>query len=728
MRTIFKIFIRDLKRIRKNVIAIIVMVGIIIVPACYAWFNIAANWDPYGNTEGLTVAVANADAGYDSNIVQLNLNLGEQIVHSLKENDQIGWKFTSVKNAKNGVKSGKYYAAIVIPEDFSQKLLSVFTKDANNAKLEYYINEKENAIAPKITDKGADAVQQQINETFTQTVAKAASGALEILTENLDGETSEEFLSKLTDSLDTAAGDLETLQSTVTAFSHMAGTLDSLLVSAQTTLPTIGQVSEEGKAALENASFLDSAQASMELVSDTLSSVAEQSGHFSDSVLTAVNTALDTIDSDSSLAAEHFSDISEDIQADTEKLAEYQTALRQLKVELEALPLPPDTSLIDSMIAKLQQAIDRENSLSQRLTDLSTSVLDGAEISSQTRKDLQALIQNTNSDLSDVKEDYHNTIQPQLDELSTSIQTASDNLSSILNRTGENFTQLSNLLVNADSSLSDAQAALEQTGSLLSHTQEQIENTLTKLQRAQNENPDSTVSELLKTSPSTMGTFLASPVQLDTHRLYPIENYGSAMACFYSSLAFWVGGVVMVALLKVEVDEDETLKNLKPFQKYLGRYLIFLLAGLLQATIICMGDLWFLEIQCLHPFYFLLAGWISSFVYVNIIYTLTVSFGDIGKAICVILLVIQIAASGGLFPIEVEPAFFQNVYPALPFTYSVNALRECVAGIYQNSYWLDLGKLMIYYLLALALGLIFRRPLIKAMAKFNQKLESTQVM
>ena len=184
----------------------------------------------------------------------------------------------------------------------------------------------------------------------------------------------------------------------------------------------------------------------------------------------------------------------------------------------------------------------------------------------------------------------------------------------------------------------------------------------------------------------------------------------------------------MVALLKVEVDEDETLKNLKPFQKYLGRYLIFLLAGLLQATIICMGDLWFLEIQCLHPFYFLLAGWISSFVYVNIIYTLTVSFGDIGKAICVILLVIQIAASGGLFPIEVEPAFFQNVYPALPFTYSVNALRECVAGIYQNSYWLDLGKLMIYYLLALALGLIFRRPLIKAMAKFNQKLESTQVM
>ena len=107
MRTIFKIFIRDLKRIRKNVIAIIVMVGIIIVPACYAWFNIAANWDPYGNTEGLTVAVANADAGYDSNIVQLNLNLGEQIVHSLKENDQIGWKFTSVKNAKNGVKSEK---------------------------------------------------------------------------------------------------------------------------------------------------------------------------------------------------------------------------------------------------------------------------------------------------------------------------------------------------------------------------------------------------------------------------------------------------------------------------------------------------------------------------------------------------------------------------------------------------------------------------------------------
>ena len=139
----------------------------------------------------------------------------------------------------------------------------------------------------------------------------------------------------------------------------------------------------------------------------------------------------------------------------------------------------------------------------------------------------------------------------------------------------------------------------------------------------------------------------------------------------------------------LEEDRKKQLFNVKNYQIYLGRYILFMIIGLFQSGLICLGDLYFLKIQCEHPFLFLLAGWISSIVYVNIIYTLTVSFGDIGKAICVILLVVQVAGSGGTFPIEVAPKFFRTVYPLLPFNYSMGAMRETIAGMYGNTYWTE---------------------------------------
>ena len=199
---------------------------------------------------------------------------------------------------------------------------------------------------------------------------------------------------------------------------------------------------------------------------------------------------------------------------------------------------------------------------------------------------------------------------------------------------------------------------------------------------------------------------------------------------FYSTLSIWIGGIVLVAMLKVTVSENGTtgLKHLKLHQIYLGRYLIFLILGLLQSTLICLGDLFYLGIQCKHPFLFLLAGWISSIVYVNIIYTLTVSFGDIGKAVSVVLLVMQVAGTGGTFPIEVAPRFFKAVYSLFPFTHSMAALREAVGGLYAMDYWIDLGKLCIFLVVFLIMGLVLRKPIIKVNEAFSEKLEETKIM
>ena len=173
------IFTRDIRKIRTNVIALIVVLGVTVVPCLYAWFNIAASWDPYGNTGNLKVAVASVDEGYTGNLIPLQLNLGDQVLSALRENTQLNWVFTTKSKAMKGVKSGEYYAAIVIPEDFSTNLMSVFSSDIKKPEITYYSNAKENAIAPKVTDKGATAVQTQVNEVFIETISDTVLTALQ---------------------------------------------------------------------------------------------------------------------------------------------------------------------------------------------------------------------------------------------------------------------------------------------------------------------------------------------------------------------------------------------------------------------------------------------------------------------------------------------------------------------------------------------------------------------
>ena len=257
-----------------------------------------------------------------------------------------------------------------------------------------------------------------------------------------------------------------------------------------------------------------------------------------------------------------------------------------------------------------------------------------------------------------------------------------------------------------------------------------MDDLVSKLEKMQQTGDFSELKDLFADKNDELSAFLAKPVSLKTTKVYEIENYGSSMAPFYSTLAIWIGGIIMVALMSVAVPAStlEGLSRVKNNHLYLGRYLTFLILGLAQSSLIGLGDLFYLGIQCRHPFLFMLACWISSIVYVNIIYTLTVSFGDIGKAISVVLLVIQVAGTGGTFPIEVAPRFFRIVYPMLPFTHSMAALRETVGGLYGMDYWLDLAKLGIFLVLSLILGLVLRKPVIRLNNRFSEKLEETKVM
>ena len=219
--------------------------------------------------------------------------------------------------------------------------------------------------------------------------------------------------------------------------------------------------------------------------------------------------------------------------------------------------------------------------------------------------------------------------------------------------------------------------------------------------------------------------FISSPVQMNTVAVYEISNYGSAMAPFYTVLALWVGALILVALIHVKVKDNEELEGVKPYQKFFGRYLNFFVIGQVQTIITVMGDLFYVGIQCKHPIAFALAAIMTSFVFTFLIYSLTVAFGNIGEAIAVVIMVIQVAGAGGTFPVEVLPSVYQYLYKFMPFSYCMNALRECVAGMYQHTYGKCLATLLIYVAISAVIGLLLAKPCAKLLDKLEHSKEKS---
>lgn len=726
MGNIWAIFKGDINHIRKNVIAMIVIIGVTIVPCLYAWFNIAASWNPYENTGGLKVAVATVDEGYEGNLISVNLNLGEQVISALHENTQLDWIFTSKKKALNGVKSGKYYAAIIIPKDFSKNMMSVFTEDVEKPQIKYYSNAKENAIAPKVTDKGATALQTQVNEVFVKTISDVALTALQTVANTADKTGTEAITTNLITNLERITSDLSASASTLQTFSSMIGSAQNLL---DTTSDYLGQSKKQSK---ENLDSIKGTNDSLSDVKKTISGATEginealsAGSSFYQEISDTINSAFKSQGHD----ADKVADTVETLSGKIENVALTYSAIAT-NISSIGTDYPEISEYSGKVVAKLNESAAIQKELSESLAKSADSLRNASDDIQNSKKDIDSLLKDSKDSLSSVQSTYEDDLKDSLDALASSLNNTGDNVGGLLKKLNAGTDKISETAGNASGNLSDIKTALDTSCRLLNKSAKQIKKLTKKLTKLQDSGNISELKSLLTDDTEDISTFLSAPVSLNTTKLYAIENYGSSMAPFYSTLSIWVGGIVLVAMLKVGVSEAsiEGLKKVKNYQMYLGRYIIFLIIGLLQSTLICLGDLFYLGIQCKHPFLFMLAGWFSSIVYVNIIYTLTISFGDIGKAASVILLVIQVAGSGGTFPIEVAPAFFKAVYPLLPFVHSMRAIRETIGGMYGMTYWTSLGKLGIFLIFSLILGLVLRKPIIKLNDAFMEKLEDTHLI
>lgn len=726
MKNVWKIFQRDMMRVRNNVIALVVIIGISVVPCLYAWFNIAASWDPYSNTGNLKVAVASVDEGYEGSLIPIEINIGDKVLSALRENTQMEWVFTTEEKATSGVKSGKYYAAIVIPKDFSNKMMSVFSEKVEKPEITYYSNAKENAIAPKVTDKGAGAVQRQVNEVFIETVSDTTLTVLQAVSNMTQASGAETIVDNLNTNLNQIAGDLTASAGLLESFSDMTGSAQKLLNSTTEFLQTVQQQTKESRQTFQETS-------------KTFSGLHDSMDAAADSVGTALKSAENVYDQMDQVISGAFSDESADAQQIASTLdtlagqvGNVVTAYTSVRDSIAAVAdkYPETSPLVDAIVVRMDTSIQQQKNLQSKLQDSAKGLRDATTDLGTARSELKDLAAKNRENMSGMSARYKSSVQKSLNQLSASLTSSKQEISSLLSQLDQSANGIYKLTDTADSDLSEIQKVLGDSGELLTEASDRIADTTARLDEMEASGDFSELKALISGDKSAISTFLAAPVSLDTHKIYEIANYGSSMAPFYSVLSIWIGGIVLVAMLKVNVSENCTkgLKNVELHQIYFGRFITFMIVGLFQSTLIALGDLLYLGIQCEHPFLFLLGCWFSSLVFVNIIYTLTVSLGDIGKAVSVILLVVQVAGTGGTFPIEVAPSFFRAVYPLLPFTHSMAALRETVGGMYGMNYWIDLGKLAIFLGISLIVGLVLRKPIIKANDAFTEKLEETKLM
>lgn len=736
MRNIIAIFKRDLSRIRGSVVALIVAVGLVIVPTLYAWFNIAGSWDPYGNTGNLKVAVANSDDGYMSDLIPVRVNIGDTVVSALRENDQLDWRFVSESDAVEGVRSGEYYAAVVIPENFSSRMMTVFSSEAEHAEIVYYENQKANAIAPRVTDKAASTVRQQIDETFAKTISDVGLATTSSLLEFMDGDQIAAYAGNLSGTL---AGAITTLRDASGSVDEFAGLLQSstgLLDSTSDLLASAGAANENAEALVSDAKtglsgMHDALDAAVAAINQSLK---DSAGDY-DAAAKAIDEAFGAADAHVSLTVTQLRDASADVAKRASDMRDVQDNILAVERDVEGSNLPEKLKAelvqnIDIVANTVGNVANQQELLAKHLSDAAASLETGAADARAKAQAVKDGIAEAKGSIGGVKDSYNATLKQQISDLSDAVADVARRGSDMADDLGATVTDLSHAASALSDDLAGAHEVLAGASADLVSAADDLQRLKEGLDTAVTSGDLDRVRELIGSDPAALADALAAPVALDRQAVYHIKNYGSAMAPFYTTLSIWVAGIVLAAMLKANVDEADVkaLGNPRLHELYLGRYAFFALLAFAQATLVCAGDLLFFGIQCEHPFQFMLVGWLAGFVFSNMIYTLTVSFGDIGKAIAVVLLVMQVAGSGGTFPIEMTADFFQAVYPFLPFTHAINAMHAAMAGAYGMEFWIELGTLALYLIPSLALGLVFRRPVIRANRWIIEKLEETKLM
>lgn len=872
IKNVFYLYKLDWKRIFSNPISAFLIIALMILPSLYAWFNIKALWDPYGNTSELPIAVYSADKGAE--FQGKELSIGNEVIDSLHENKQLGWHFLdSKKELVEGVKSGKYYAGIYLPADFSKDLVSFTSGTIVKPKIEYYSNQKINAIAPKITDKGASSLQEQISKNFIET---ASSTLVKVFNEigydidsnlvsinkvknmiletdgNLDTIDSytkqivelhdkfpeikdkiakaEEFtdyipqvdemgnkliaLNEKLPELKKQASVILTLQKKIPEiqnagkqlkmidddFDSIASTMTDgidtakqglqIIDQVQTALPEIQQLGDqatdfasatkEGAQQLQDA--LPSISNSVQVTIDSISQVAT-------TTVSLTNTIKQAI-ADNQLTDQERENIQKVISDFQQNIQRQQAALDGLITFLTNLQNSGNTSDLSGIINQLRDAKSLLGDLSSRLNHLSELVKNGntdaitnylTEVNTAAQnvmdllkginvtnitdtidnvlsklittittaqdvlkkaqaidfKSLLASTKNVVSNAISILEKYQKelpAIKQELHDANTMLNGHMDEIVAAINKGADLYNnelpivedklgiaagflqndwptikaEITSTMNMVDEKLPDVEKALNAAVDLINNDWSNIKTGIHKaanaIRKGESEVDLGEIIKLLKLDATKEADFFKQPVELQTNDIYPIANNGSASTPFYTALCLWVGALLLSSVATTEYHlEKKDKKRFTQRETFVARMLTFLTMAIAQSLIVTLGNMFLLGVDVHNPVYSVLFALLVGLAFMMIVYVLAGLFGNVGKGIAIIILVLSISGGGGNYPIQVSGKFFQFINPLLPFTHAVNLLRESAGGIYWPN---AIPQLIILPLLFIVFGII----------------------
>ena len=687
MRNIWTVFKTDIRTLSKCFFACVVVVAIALLPSLYAWLNIYSNWDPYGNTGGISIAVASLDEGYTDEDGTYE-NKGDDVVADLREATSINWVIVDTEEeAKGGVESGDYYAAVVIDREFSRNMFRMLTDWTGKPAITYYENAKKNAVATKITDTAVETLKRSISENYLEVVIDGIMEQSNLLAADLTADDPEAAVK----------GVLYQAQDLLHACGRMMDAFEAAGGSG---------VSESSAAVLEaavaniNKNLPDGAQ-----LQQTAAEIQLQLN----TALARVERALDRLNSAIGNAPE--------LPSAQQQLRDAAAQLEKAADTLETWAAGLEASGTEA--GKTQAEAARQTAAECRKTAKQLRALAESPDSADLLADCDALVKSIR------------TMVDKIPVTSKALQKELDTVAGQVADTMEGMAALAGDAKAMKTALAETADAVGDTMALLRPATEKLltslESTIDDLEGLTTDEYMDTLVNILGGDPAVYGQYFPEMVQTSVNAVYPIANYGSAMTPFYTVLAIWVGGVILSSLIKIHA-RTEGLIDPKPAELYFGRYLFFFVLSQIQAAVIVTGDLYILKVQCLHPGMLYLTGALTAFTFSLLIYSLALSFGDVGKAIVVVIMVMQIAGSSGTFPIELLPAIYQKIYRFFPFPYAIDAMRECICGMYGNYYWQQIGFLLLFAAAALVIGLLVRRPFMGLNRFMEEKLEETELL
>ena len=691
----------------------IVIIGMAFVPALYAWFNIAGFWDPYSQTSHIRVAVANEDEGATKDQIG-TVNVGAMLETQLKGNDQLGWHFVSADEARAEVERGDSYAAFVIPASFSRDLTGIVDGTYVKPNIQYYVNEKNNAVAPKITGAGATALDRQINSAFVSTVAKVLSEKASEAGISI-ADKADQKRSDVSASVSEASAKLGSASQTLDGMGDKIDAAKASVASARTTLSDLDAAVSELSTSLDQAD---------QLVSDSrtsLASFSSQMGGALDGLSSNAAGALAGVSANAGTLDGAVQGASGRVGGLLTEGTSINNSVGDVLAELNALGIgnlpAAGTALTDltNQNAALSTALSDLTTLNSDLSATSTSISDALTSASDASAAVSTAVTNARSGVSSQLP----AISAALDDFSS----ASSSMRGSLDTLRSQRDQVSGLLDQLDSLLDGAKTATQTSATNVAAIMTDLDSVATDISSLSSSNTLRDLADSLGVNAESIASFMASPTQIETKAVYPVAAYGSAMAPLFTNLALWIGAFSLVLLLKLDVDE-EGIGPTSSAAKYMGRWMLIAFFGVIQALVVSTGDL-IIGVQTVTRLGFVGTAMIISLVFTSIVYMLSTCFQHIGKGLCVIIMVMQIPGSAGLYPVEVLPSFFRFLHPVLPFTYGINALREIVAGFYGHAYVGCLAVLGAEALVAFAIGLALRPFLVNLNAMITRDLASS---